>query len=414
VFFTGIDDGTITGNIENKIVSIFFGNNFQRSIDFLKIKFGLDEIILKLVDTSDETVNLLYNLRKKYRKMFATDFEMTEEKTRNWIKKLILGNPERILFIIYFNNKKIGCIGNGGYDKKNNSSRLDNMMKDPLRNLPGAMTIVEKVYLKWMFDDLKLSKITGFLFSDNSRMIKLHKKCGWITTDVVPIKKISTGKEIRWEEITTKQAMILGTAGFTALMCSFAVRAKEELLLGEKVNNVLVTGATGGVGSIAVMILAKLGYNVTAVTGKSEHNEYLKSIGAKSIINRAEFDKEPRPLDKGLWDCAVDTVGGKILANVLAQTKDGGIVAACGNASDYKLNTTVMPFIIRGVKLWGISSVSTSKKRREFVWNEASKLIDFEKLDQSIKIVSLEEILDVYPKMLKGETAGRYIVDLNK
>ena len=214
--------------------------------------------------------------------------------------------------------------------------------------------------------------------------------------------------------ITTKQAMILGTAGFTALLCSLAVKAKEELLLGEKVNNVLVTGATGGVGSIAVMILAKLGYNVTAVTGKSEHNEYLKSIGAKSIINRAEFDKEPRPLDKGLWDCAVDTVGGKILANVLAQTKDGGIVAACGNASDYKLNTTVMPFIIRGVKLWGISSVSTSKKRREFVWNEASKLIDFEKLDQSIKIVSLEEILDVYPKMLKGETAGRYIVDLNK
>ena len=214
--------------------------------------------------------------------------------------------------------------------------------------------------------------------------------------------------------ITTKQAMILGTAGFTALLCSLAVKAKEELLLGEKINNVLVTGATGGVGSIAVMILAKLGYNVTAVTGKSEHNEYLKSIGAKSIINRAEFDKEPKPLDKGLWDCAVDTVGGKILANVLAQTKDGGIVAACGNASDYKLNTTVMPFIIRGVKLWGISSVSTSKKRREFIWNEASKLIDFEKLDQSIKIVSLEEILDVYPKMLKGETAGRYIVDLNK
>ena len=174
------------------------------SIDFLKIKFGLGEIILKLVDTSDETVNLLYNLRKKYRKMFATDFEMTEEKTRNWIKKLILGNPERILFIIYFDNKKIGCIGNGGYDKKNNSSRLDNMMKDPLCNLPGAMTIVEKVYLKWMFDDLKLSKITGFLFSDNSRMMKIHKKCGWITTDVVPIKKIFTEEETRWEVITTK------------------------------------------------------------------------------------------------------------------------------------------------------------------------------------------------------------------
>ena len=174
------------------------------SVDFLKIKFGLGEIILKLVDTSDETVSLLYNLRKKYRKMFATDFEMTEDKTRNWIKNLILGNSGRILFMIYFDNKKIGCIGNGGYDEKNNSSRLDNMMKDPLCNLPGAMTIVEKVYLKWMFDDLKLSKITGFLFSDNSRMINIHKKCGWITVDVVPIKKIFTEEETRWEEITTK------------------------------------------------------------------------------------------------------------------------------------------------------------------------------------------------------------------
>ena len=216
------------------------------------------------------------------------------------------------------------------------------------------------------------------------------------------------------KDITTKQTMILGTAGFTALMCSFAVKAKEELLLGKKVNEVLVTGATGGVGSISVMVLAKLGFNVTAVTRKTEHNEYLKSIGAKNIINSSDFEKDPRPLDKGLWDCAVDTVGGKILANVLAQTKESGIVAACGNASDIKLNTTVMPFIIRGVKLWGINSVNTSKKRREFIWREASKLIDFNKLDQSIKTISLEELLDIYSKMLKGETSGRYIIDLNK
>jgi len=216
------------------------------------------------------------------------------------------------------------------------------------------------------------------------------------------------------KELTSKQAMILGTAGFTALMCSFAVKAKEELLLGEKTTNVLVTGATGGVGSIAVMVLAKLGYNVTAVSRKSDHNDYLKSIGATTILNSNEFEKDPRPLDKGLWDCAVDTVGGKILSNVLAQTKDGGIVAACGNAADIKLNTTVMPFIIRGVKLWGISSVSTSQKRREFIWNEASKLIDFEKLEPSVKIISLEKLIDVYSKMLNGETSGRYVIDLNK
>jgi len=214
--------------------------------------------------------------------------------------------------------------------------------------------------------------------------------------------------------ITLKQAMILGTAGLTALACSFAIKAREELLLGEKVKDVLVTGASGGVGSIAVMVLSKLGYNVTAVTSKTENEEYLRLLGAKNIINKAELDKDPRPLDKGLWDGAVDTVGGKILANVLAQTRDNGIVAACGNASDYKLNTTVMPFIIRGVKLWGINSVTTSIKRREFFWNEAKDLIDFEKLEKSIKIISLDNLIDIYPKMLKGETSGRYIIDLNK
>ena len=217
------------------------------------------------------------------------------------------------------------------------------------------------------------------------------------------------------KELTSKQAMILGTAGLTALSCSFTTKtAREELLLGEKVENVIVTGASGGVGSIAVMILNKLGCNVTAVTGKESNKEYLKSIGAKNIINTSELTKDPRPLDKGLWDGAVDTVGGQVLANVLAQTKESGIVAACGNAADIKLNTTVMPFIIRGVKLWGINSVNTSVKRREFLWSEAAKLINFDLLGKSIKEISLDGLLDIYPKMLKGETSGRYIVNLNK
>ena len=124
--------------------------------------------------------------------------------------------------------------------------------------------------------------------------------------------------------------------------------------------------------------------------------------------------KDSRPLDKGLWDGAVDTVGGQVLANVLAQTKETGIVASCGNAADIKLNTTVMPFIIRGVKLWGINSVNISTLRRNFLWSEASKLIDFDLLNNSIKEISLEEVLDIYPKMLKGETSGRYIIDVNK
>ena len=217
------------------------------------------------------------------------------------------------------------------------------------------------------------------------------------------------------KNINLRQSMILGTAGLTALMCSFTTKAtREELLLGDKVENVIVSGASGGVGSIAVMILNKLGCNVTAVTGKNNNSEYLKSIGAKNIINTSELSKDSRPLDKGLWDGAVDTVGGKVLENILAQTKDAGIVAACGNAADIKLNTTVMPFIIRGVKLWGINSVTASIKRRQFLWNEASKLIDFEVLGKSVKEINLEEVSDVYPKMLKGETSGRYIINLSK
>jgi alcohol dehydrogenase/acrylyl-CoA reductase (NADPH) len=216
------------------------------------------------------------------------------------------------------------------------------------------------------------------------------------------------------DSLTTKQAMILGTAGFTSLMSAFAIQARESILLGEKVNDVLVTGATGGVGSVAIMALTKLGYNVTAVTGKDSKTDYLKSLGAKNIVNRAEFDKDPRLLDKGLWDGVVDTVGGKILANAIAQTKPNGIVAVCGNANNNELNTSVVPFMLRGIKLWGMDSANCSIKRREFIWGEASKLIDFELLEKSILTVGLEELLETYPKILKGEISGRVLVDLNK
>ncbi len=217
------------------------------------------------------------------------------------------------------------------------------------------------------------------------------------------------------KNLDLRQSMIIGTAGLTALMCSFTTKAtREELLLGEKVENVIVSGASGGVGSMAVMMLNKLGCNVTAVTGKDSNADYLLSMGAKNVINTKELTKDARPLDKGIWDGAVDTVGGKVLENILAQTKETGIVAACGNAADIKLNTTVMPFIIRGIKLWGINSVNASIKRRNFLWNEAGKLIDFNILEKSIKEINLDEVINIYPKMLKGETSGRYIINLNK
>ena len=215
-------------------------------------------------------------------------------------------------------------------------------------------------------------------------------------------------------KLSSKQAMILGTAGFTSLMSAFAIQAREGILLGEKVNDVLVTGATGGVGSVAVIALSKLGYNVTAVTGKDSKADYLKSLGAKNVINRSEFDKDPKLIDKGLWDGVVDTVGGKILANTIVQTKPNGIIAVCGNANTNELNTNVIPFMLRGIKLWGMDSANCSIKRREFIWGEAANLIDFSLIEPSVQTVSLEELIETYPKILKGEISGRVLVDLNK
>ena len=216
------------------------------------------------------------------------------------------------------------------------------------------------------------------------------------------------------KDIDSKKSMMLGTAGFTALLCSFAVKAKEELLLGSKVKDVLVTGATGGVGSIAVMVLSKMGYDVHAVTGKKDKDDYLKNLGAKNIIDRKEFDGESKLLEKGVWDGVVDTVGGASLTKIFAQTKPGGIVAACGNAGGIKINTNVMPFIIRGVKLWGIDSSGSSIKRRQFVWNEVVNLIDFPKVQSFTKELSFNELIETYPKLLKGEFFGRAIVNPNK
>ena len=215
-------------------------------------------------------------------------------------------------------------------------------------------------------------------------------------------------------DLDSLKAMKMGTAGLTALLCAFAVKAKEELLMGSKVKDVLVTGATGGVGSFAVMALSKMGYDVHAVTGKKEKHEYLKKLGAKNILDRNQFLGESKLLEKGLWDCVVDTVGGEGLTKILAQTKPGGIVALPGNAGGNKISTNVMPFVIRGIKLWGIDSSGASVKRKEFVWNEASKLIDFSLIDNSIKEVSLKELLEIFPRILKGELSGRIVVNPNK
>jgi len=215
-------------------------------------------------------------------------------------------------------------------------------------------------------------------------------------------------------DLDSKKAMILGTAGLTALMCVLAIQARETILLGEPIKDVLVTGATGGVGSVAVLALSKLGYNVSAVTGKKDKSDFLKSLGANNIVDRSELDQDARPIDKGLYDGVVDTTGGKILAKALSHTRPNGIVAACGLASSYKLETTVMPFIIRGVKLWGIDSVTAPAKRREFLWSQATTYIDFNQLSEGVQEWGLEDLVQNSSEILKGQISGRVIVNVNK
>ena len=174
------------------------------SVDFMKIKYQGKNVILRLVDESDETVILLTKWREMYRNNFGTDFSISEKKTREWLRKGVLENPDKIVFVIYVENRKIGIISTAEYDEKTNSAILDTMMKDPTYKLPGLMTTIEKVYLKWMFDELNLSKITGFLFSDNKKMMNIHQKCGWAIIEIVPIQKISTDEGTKWEKISSK------------------------------------------------------------------------------------------------------------------------------------------------------------------------------------------------------------------
>ena len=216
------------------------------------------------------------------------------------------------------------------------------------------------------------------------------------------------------KDLDSKKAMILGTAGLTALMCVLAIQARETILLGDPIKDVLVTGATGGVGSVAVLALSNLGYNVSAVTGKKDKADFLKSLGAKEIVNREDLDQDAKPLDKALYDGVVDTTGGKILAKALSHTRPNGMVAACGLASSFKLETTVMPFIIRGIKLWGVDSVTAPTKRREFLWSQAANYINFDKLSEGVQEWSLDDIVNNSSKILKGEISGRVIVNVNK
>ncbi len=211
--------------------------------------------------------------------------------------------------------------------------------------------------------------------------------------------------------LSTKHAMAIGTAGFTAMQC---VLGLEKHGLTPDAGEVLVTGATGGVGSVAVAILAKLGYSVVGSTGKESEHDYLKSLGAASIIDRKELSEpSKRPLASERWAGAVDTVGSHTLANVLAAMKYGSSVAACGLAQGNDLPTTVLPFILRGVNLLGIDSVMCPMPLRQEIWSRLVRDLPAEKLDTATKIVSLAQVIKEGTKILKGGVRGRTVVDVN-
>ncbi|CAH0166774.1 acryloyl-CoA reductase [Peribacillus sp. NPDC101481] len=211
--------------------------------------------------------------------------------------------------------------------------------------------------------------------------------------------------------LTMKEAMIIGTAGFTAALS--VLRLEENNLTPEQ-GSVLVTGATGGVGSFAVSILSKLGYSVEASTGKESEHGYLKKIGAATIVSREDvYDGKLRALGKQKWSGAVDPVGGEPLASVLSQIKYGGAVAVSGLTAGTSLPSTVFPFILRGVNLLGIDSVNCPMDTRLKVWHRLATDFKLEHLEQLIQQeITLEELPDVLPTLLKGEARGRTIVKL--
>ena len=211
--------------------------------------------------------------------------------------------------------------------------------------------------------------------------------------------------------LTLKDSMSYGTAGLTAALCIIRLMASG---LSKDAGEVLVTGATGGVGSVAVAILAKLDFTVVAATGKLSEHDFLTGLGAKAIISREEAnDTSGRPLQKPRWAGVVDTVGGNILATALKTTKHAGLVAACGNVMSHELNVNVFPFILRGVSLLGVDSVEIPMRARQMAWN---KLAGEWKVNigSLVTEVSLEELNPKIDEILKGGIRGRVLVNLNK
>lgn len=212
------------------------------------------------------------------------------------------------------------------------------------------------------------------------------------------------------DQFSAFDAMSIGTAGYTAMLC---VQALQDFGLKADCGDIVISGATGGVGSVAIILLAQLGYAVTGVSGKADAAGYLKALGAKDVISRNDLDRRPRPLESETWAGAIDTVGATTLASIIAQMRYDGVVAACGMAGGADLPSSVMPFILRGVLLKGIDSVMAPQNRRQNAWKRLAELLDPKKLGDVIQTISLEEVPDLCEDVLLGRIKGRVVVDVN-
>lgn len=210
---------------------------------------------------------------------------------------------------------------------------------------------------------------------------------------------------------TPQQAMAIGTAGYTAMLC---VLALERHGVRPEDGEILVTGAAGGVGSVAVAVLARLGYTVVAATGRTQDADYLKALGAAEIVDRAQFSSPGKPLGRERWAGAVDVVGSHVLTNVCATMKYRGVVTACGLAAGMDFPATVAPFILRGVTLAGIDSVMCPRADRLVAWQRLARDLDVAKLGTISQEVGLADAIPLAERLLKGEVRGRVVVDVNR
>ena len=262
--------------------------------------------------------------------------------------------------------------------------------------IDGAGTVLESTHAKWKAGDKFVHNGWGLgetrwgLMSERARL-----QGDWLV-------KLPAA-------FTTRQAMAIGTAGYTAMLCVLALE-KNGATPGQ--GEVLVTGATGGVGSVAIALLSKLGYTVVAATGKASEESYLKHLGATGVMDRAELSAPGKPLQKERWAAVVDALGSHTLANACAQTRYGGVVAACGLAQGADFPATVMPFILRGVTLAGVDSVMAPLARRQQAWDRLATDLDAAKLEAIVEEVPLERAVAKAAELMAGKIRGRVVVKI--